>query len=141
MTDFLRRPAPSLVCVGAVLSLIVGCGTSEQRISGRVSCDGKPVEQGVIVFEPPAGAGQTAAAQIKDGAYELKSSNVVVGQNVVRIRAFRKTGRQVSAKPAAEGMVDEVVQFLPPRYNDRSSLMADLDGKKELDVNFDLSTK
>src|SRR5687768_7034470 len=106
MTLPLYQRAAFPVCLGAVLMLF-GCGESERRIHGRVVYDGKPVEQGVIVFEPPGGAGQTTAAEIKDGQYEFRSAKVVPGQNVVRIRAFRKTGRQVSAKPAAEGTVDE----------------------------------
>lgn len=140
MTLPLNKWATIPVCLGAVL-LVLGCGESERKIHGRVSYDGKPVEQGVIVFEPPAGAGQTSAAEIKDGKYEFRSTRVVAGQNVVRIRGFRKTGKQVSAKPAAEGMVDEVVQFLPPNYNERSALTADIDSANEIDVSFDLPKK
>jgi hypothetical protein len=123
---------------GLAMVVLSGCGNNERTVRGRVTYDGKPVEQGIIVFEPPAGAGQTAAGEIKDGCYEFKSAAVVAGSNLIRIRGFRKTGKQVSAMPASRGMVDEIVQFIPAQFNDRSTLTADVEAGKEVEVNFDL---
>jgi hypothetical protein len=127
--------------VGLLSLILSGCGSKECHVSGEVTFDGKPVDNGVIVFEPPEGAGQTSGTDIVDGFYELpKNARVTSGKNIVRIQAFHKTGRKVSAKPAP-GLVDEMLQIIPPEYNQRSTLTADIQADKVNVVNFNLKKK
>ncbi len=46
-------------------------GTSP--VSGTISCNGRPVGNGKIVFLPPSPAGQQATGQIINGKYSLTS--------------------------------------------------------------------
>jgi hypothetical protein len=42
-------------------------------VSGTISCNGRPVDNGKIVFLPPSPAGQQATGQIINGNYSLTS--------------------------------------------------------------------
>lgn len=42
-------------------------------VSGTISCNGRPVGNGKIVFVPPSPAGQQATGQIINGKYSLTS--------------------------------------------------------------------
>ncbi|HEY1187285.1 MAG TPA: hypothetical protein VGE74_06485, partial [Gemmata sp.] len=63
-------------CAGAVAAFaaavaLVGCSDEPQfvDVSGTVSYEGKPVEDGAVTFVPTDGKGQTAGGTIKDGHY------------------------------------------------------------------------
>jgi hypothetical protein len=56
-----------------VLLLAVGCGKEGNRISGKISFDGKPVPAGKIYFTPDSSKGNSGApgyADIVDGQYD-----------------------------------------------------------------------
>jgi hypothetical protein len=106
--------------------MCIGCGGSNlATVQGNVTFDGKPVEQGLIVFEPADGAGPVAGGTIQNGKYRLASEGgVVPGKMIVRISAVRATGRKVEAGPPAPPgkMVDEVSPYIPAIYNEKSTL-------------------
>jgi hypothetical protein len=59
---------------------VAGCGGQAARVTGRVSCQGKPVV-GVILFSPKGEAGSNAgrsvsAALREDGSYELQLTSI-----------------------------------------------------------------
>jgi hypothetical protein len=91
-----------IACLSLVIVGIVGCGAAEYRkvvvpVSGTVTCGGRPVTEGYVVFIPkvPAGAdvmksGKAAAAYIQaDGTYTLttydEGDGALVGDHTVRI--------------------------------------------------------
>jgi hypothetical protein len=116
--------AVSIVCVSVVL-LGSGCGRTSRgnsTVSGQVKLDGKPVEQGSILFLPMQGAkGREASGPIERGVYKL--SAVAVGQNRVEIRTMRKTGQKVPMPYAKHGeTVDEEVPAVAERFNSASTL-------------------
>lgn len=91
-------------------------GTAMHSVAGLVTFDGVPIPTGTIVFDPITN-GQRREALIKDGRYALTDASGLVpnAEYVVRIRAFRKTGRKYeNADPA--GSFDEYEQYLPDRY-------------------------
>src|SRR5438128_12273263 len=91
-----RHTLPGLVC--AVVLLATGCGDGRVRINGTVVFEGKPVEQGVISFEPTDGVGPTTGGSITDGKYDLTAdARATTGEKLVRIYASRKTGRKIPA--------------------------------------------
>ena len=112
--------------VAFALLLTPGCksGTTVERasVSGTVTFDGQPVESGTITFVPAAGVvGAPAELRIQNGKYSTTDAQgVVVGNNDVRILATKKTGKQF--KNPNNEMEDEVVQFIPEKYNEKTEL-------------------
>lgn len=105
-------------------AVFAGCGGSRMTVEGTVTFDGQPIPEGSIVFDAADGRGQAAGGKIKDGKYEFSAdAPTFAGEKIVRVKAVRKTGRQVQAgPPAAPGtMVDEIVKYLPEIYDSRQS--------------------
>ena len=106
-----------------------GCGNRVLEVEGSVEFDGVAVASGSISFEPADGPGRDFGGVITDGKYKITSPpGVEPGAKKVRIRAARKTGRQIPAgSPSPPGtMVDELV-VVPANYNDSSELTAHLE--------------
>ena len=118
-----------LVMAGVLVVAVVclGCrDTGLATVEGLVTFDGEPVEEGSIVFEPADGAGAAVGGGIVNGQYRLAGENgVPFGKKIVRISATRKTGQQVEPMPGVP-LVDEVEQFIPPRYNQNTELTVDI---------------
>ena len=111
--------------VVALLGMCAGCGSKLATVQGNVTFDGKPVEQGSIVFEPADGAGPVAGGTIEKGTYRLAGEGgVVPGKKLVRIIAVRPTGRKIEAGPPTPPgtMVDELRPYIPAIYNQQSTL-------------------
>ena len=91
----------------ALAVVLAGCGESgptRQRVSGKVTFDGKPVPAGQIVFEPDASAGNkgpAGSADISDGQYDTQAAGIgtVGGAHLVRI-----TG--LEGKPTGDARVN-----------------------------------
>ena len=118
-----------------------GCGDGKVRVRGTVTFDGKPVDRGVISFDPADGQGPNTGSEIADGRFELSGpAEAIPGKKIVRIRAFRITGRKIeSGPPAPPGtLVDELEAFIPAHYNAHSTLTADIAPGKVNDVAFEL---
>lgn len=109
-----------------------GCGTSSGPIrgavSGEVTLDGAPIDDGVITFIPTgATQGAPAGTSIAAGRYSLDAGQgPTVGTHRVEIVANRKTGKKLPAIAPATGEVEEVEQYLPARYNTQSELKAEI---------------
>jgi len=102
---------------------LAGCSTKPPIgiVSGEVTFEGKPVEDGLIMFTPVDGKSQPAGDVIKDGKYEVK--NVPVGQMKVEISGNQKTGKKLKAYDTPNSPTyDEVIPLIPPRYNANSEL-------------------
>ncbi len=129
-------------CLGAVLGLalagIAGCGSPGAAVSGTVTLDGKPVEDGTISFVPLGTSAATpAAGKVQGGSYAIPAKEGLrSGNHRVEVRWNRKTGRKVFVPPAPE--IEEVREAIPPRYNSQSELKADL---KPDDNKFDFELK
>ena len=75
-------------CVAALfLAASCGCGTAT-NISGKVTYEGAPVEEGFITFFPKNDKGATGAAPIKDGAYSVDT--LLAGPHLVEITSPKK---------------------------------------------------
>jgi len=126
-------------CAGAML-LAAGCGRSSPdrgSVSGEVTLDGKPLEQGGILFVPIEGTkGTVAGGQIVDGKYALSGEDgPAVGTNRVEIRAQKKTGKMEQKPLAPPGvMVERMVEAVPPRFNSASTLKTEIEpGENQAD--------
>ena len=120
------RPFLGLLLVSLLVAL--GCGkdgANRGAISGEVTLDGQPFEQGSILFTPIEGTkGTVAGGEIAKGRYQLSGkAGPTVGWNSVEIRAVRKTGKMVPMPfPSRGKMIEEQVEAVPPRFNSASTL-------------------
>jgi hypothetical protein len=79
-----RRWAAALIAIGALGVLIVpGCSTGPRRVpaGGTVTLDNKPMEGGVLYFNPDASKGNMARVSCtspirKDGTFNLRTDGV-----------------------------------------------------------------
>lgn len=123
-----RRRAASHAATGLALLLAAGCSGLDGRCGaeGRVTFDGRPVEEGVIVLVPAAGAaGPTAGAEIRGGRYAIPAAcGPLAGRpHRVEITGYRKTGRRLPEVPGGPPAYDEKVNFIPGWYNVASTLV------------------
>jgi hypothetical protein len=110
---------------GAAVMVVTGCGDGRVRVSGTVVYEGKPLEQGIISFEPADGVGPTTGGLITDGEYDLTgNARSTTGEKIVRIVGSRKSGRKLPAPPPSPpgSMIDEMIQCIPKQYNEKSTL-------------------
>jgi hypothetical protein len=119
--------------VAACFAATAGCGKGIGSVEGRVTFDNQPVEEGAISFESADKQGPSSGGTIQDGQYRIE--RVPPGKKVVRITAQRKTGKKIPLESMfPKGMVpagvmtDEIIKYVPAKYNDQSELTADVGG-------------
>ncbi len=129
-----KRIGVNIIGGGCLLVLlaggVTGCGGAggpdRGAVTGTVSFEGKPIDQGSILFVPVAGkAGSSSGAAITDGKFQIpKEKGPVVGMNRVEVHWPRKTGRKKEVgSPAPPGtMIDEVEEAIPATFNTKSTL-------------------
>jgi hypothetical protein len=129
-----------------VIATCIGCGKKgPQRaaVSGHVTLDGQPINEGVIQFLPIEGTiGPEAGGVIANGQYDIvQQHGPVVGKARVELRASKKTGRKIQDPTGRPGtLTDEYTEMFPPNSNTNSSLVREIkDGLNKLD--FDIRTK
>ena len=132
-----QLPAASPCLALLLLATVTGCGdeNAEGRyvLSGAVTYDGQPVENGTIELFPAEGnSGQPAGAEIKGGRYEFERTlGPELGAYQVVILAMRPSGRREPADEGSSELVDVPEQFIPPIYNDRTTLTIEVTGDQE----------
>lgn len=120
----------------AALVLLSGCGGDGRLgVSGTVTVDGEPLASGVISFQPTAdNPAHSAGTGIEAGQYQVPaSSGLLPGEYLVRIQAFRKTGRMV--EDPQFGQVEETV---PVVFKEAGSLQATIVASGKNQIDFDL---
>lgn len=124
-----------LVCA----PLVAGCGPAgpeRAEVSGTVTFNGQPVEQGAISFFPAPGVtGPEAGGEIKDGKYHIpKKTGPVVGKNRVELRSFQKSGRMIQDPTGKPGtMAEEIANIFPDEYGRQSTLVKEVkSGRNEI---------
>lgn len=112
-------------------SLLCGCGKDGPelgQVRGVVTMDGKPLPGAAIVFIPQQGGRSAMGGTDENGEYTIQysatDSGAIVGPVAVEIR----TG------------IGEGKETIPPRYNTKTELTADVKSGKN-DINFDLHSK
>lgn len=106
------------------IAFATGCGSGENRVSGNITFDGKPVPSGKIYFTPDTSkgnSGPTGYADIKDGFYDTAAAagkSVSQGPMVVAIEGLAP----LAAPAGGEGSEDITATVLFPRYETRLEL-------------------
>jgi hypothetical protein len=142
----LRTTTPILVFACGLLC--AGCGGDgygeRYAISGEVTLDGQPLDEGRILLTPLDATANApgATGTIAAGRYVIPAeAGPGLGKYRVMIHRDRKTGRQVPNYDGAEGdMQEEIVESIPAAYNTRSTLEADVAGDGDV-FKFDLLSK
>jgi len=102
-----------------VLAAIAGCGSRVGTVSGSVTIDGQPVDQGVISYVPAEASGTPATAQIVGGKYQVSTE---VGKKFVQISAPVVVGRRKEYEGPDAPLVEITEERLPPKYNSQTEL-------------------
>ncbi|MDR3620961.1 MAG: hypothetical protein P4L85_16535 [Paludisphaera borealis] len=121
-----------------------GCsdeGPVRQAVSGTVALDGKPLATGSITFVPVEGA-TAATAEVVDGAFQTgRSTGPAPGRYQVEIVAVQSTGKTIPHPDFPETTIEEVRNLVPPRYNVKTELKAEVKPDANEPYKFDLSSQ
>lgn len=129
-----------------LLFLAMGCGkgaANRSTISGEVTLDGMPLEQGSIMFTPIEDTkGVVAGGQIQNGRYRFdEATGPAIGTNRVEIQAMRKNGAMVPRPMGAPGeMIEGSDQAVAAKFNSESTLKIEVK-PGENTANFDATSK
>lgn len=137
----------------AHLLWLSGCGgpSGPERalVRGTVTLDGVPIAEGTIVFLPDEGLqGPSTGGKIQDGAFLLpRDVGPILGPHRIEIQAVRIEGTSqiegvsgAESGPSAGGSVDNVVMYIPEKYNTKS-ILKEVIKPGENELLFDLVTK
>jgi hypothetical protein len=117
------RTLAVLIPLFAGVSLVCGCAAKQTTISGEVTLDDKPLEQGTITFVPVDGKTPNVVTTIKAGKYSVKATP---GSMRVQISWQKVVGKRKAYDDAASPLVDEYKEGLPARYNENTELTAEV---------------
>jgi len=110
------------------LLALAGCG-GRAPVDGTVTLDGKPVDGGVVVFIPEGdsgGARPKAGGPITEGKFHIPGGEgPAPGKYRVEIH-WEKNGKEVVPSPDPPSKYYEKVEHVPPEYNTKSTLVADV---------------
>ena len=126
----------------SLTGLAVGCSGSSEvkgRVHGKVTIDGQPLPAGHIRFFALSGGIGTDGI-VRDGNYDIPvDSGMTAGKYRVELSAERSTGRKVPDYDAGAGdMKEEVVEDLPAKFNQNSTLQIDFDPGQDKPFDFEL---
>ncbi|MEX2358132.1 MAG: hypothetical protein WEE51_07355, partial [Pirellulaceae bacterium] len=106
-----------------------GCGGKESGpdrhpVSGTVQHNEAPLETGTIFFVPNQGGGGGSSFPIENGKFGSTEENgLSVGTYRIEITSAQKTGNSIPGA-GPNGMVEEVIQVIPAKYNSATTLDA-----------------
>lgn len=120
-----RQIASAAACV-MVSALAVGCGGGEKGpatypVTGTVTFDGEPIENGRVLFREVEGDRRAYSAPIKNGNYELTAQP---GSMTVEITASRIIPGKFDNSNGTPEPVGEM--YIPAQYNRESTLTAEV---------------
>lgn len=137
----INRTGLTLAALTLAISLgVMGCGEMDpagritHTVSGSVSYDGKPVDEGRIQFRNMSGDGRAYSGEIKGGQYSVKCE---AGSMKVEIIASRVIpGKTVVAEGGEKVPAREM--YIPTKYNSQSTLTAEVKSGSQT-IPFDLA--
>jgi len=136
------RSWPRLLSIGLLVPMVLllplaGCSKpgrpGYQTVTGRVTFDGKPLENGFVQFVPVDSKATPESGRIEKGVYRLDTKPGKVSVSVI---STRLTGKM---DPVMGNPIEEM--FIPERYNKKSELTAEVVSGKANEINFDILTK
>jgi hypothetical protein len=133
------RSSSAGVAAALLATAMVGCGGGGgdgpelYPVTGQVTFDGTPIEEGRILFRMTSGDGKAYSGAITDGAYEVQAE---AGTAEVEITASRDTGKFDDMGGASEPVpIGEM--YIPKQYNSETTLTKEIEAT-ENEFNFEL---
>lgn len=120
------------VRLGVMLACLVsctGCGSQggRQALSGSVTYQGQPLEQGTITFLTTAGApGPACGALIRAGRFEVPAAQGLEPGAYRVVISAPVPGGKLTPEEVAAGASPRARESLPEKYNTASTLKADV---------------
>lgn len=138
------EPRRALVPLVMLLPVLLGCtetGPPKVAVTGRVTLDGRALEQGAILFAPQLGTpGSKAATEIVDGSFELhEKQGLTIGKFRVQIDRAKKRELDSNGLPIVEK--PDPSTTIPSRYNQYTQLVIETSATGENYFEFDLTTE
>lgn len=116
--------------------LAVGCGGNGlQSVTGTVTFDGKPIEDGRVTFRQIAGDKKAYSAPIVKGQYKIECDPGKVSVEVTASRIIPGKFDNSNGKPEPVGEM-----YIPVQYNSATKLTADVSSSNRV-IPFDLHSK
>jgi len=127
----MRRIGAGFVFLLAMILVVGGAKEEIGELSGTITYDGKPVENGAITFFPSSGP--SAGSVIKDGQYSTK---VTLGKTKVVISGSKVVGEKKVYNTPNSPVMPVTAEMLPAKYNTESELRHEVQpGKQTKDFN------
>lgn len=123
----------SLLFVFILASFGCDSGPRLYEITGKVTFDGTPVAKGDITLRPEKTSTAPQGATIKDGSFQMKANE---GKYKVEIISTRI----VPGKKGPMGE-DAIEEFIPEKYNTKTTLGAEVKSSGRNEFIFELTTK
>jgi len=118
-----RCLCPSIFAL-IVLTLTTGCGPSTATLTGTVTFDGKPLQEGDIIVSAAEGKVDSATGKISDGQYKVITTP---GRKNVKISAQIVVNKIKDSPNDPNSTFQEIrKEILPDRYHNKSTLTIDL---------------
>lgn len=130
-----------LVWIGLFLLLLTGgcgSGTDKLEVSGTVTFKNKPLDQGVIQFEPlDPTLGTGSGDIIKDGKYRIpREKGLKAGKYLVRISSGEPGSQAAPPVPGESG--PPAKERIPPEYNRQSKQKVEVGVGKPNVIDFNI---
>jgi hypothetical protein len=126
-----------LVFCAAVAWTLCGCGEppTGNPVTGRVTFQGQPLDQGSIEFSPAAGQGTVSGGMIRDGQYTIPAdSGLEPGLYHVRILSTEGPASRTDEMPGEVKTPPK--QRIPVEYNSETTLQAEIKAAGENKFDF-----
>ena len=136
--------SPATCSLLLVCLLSAGCGSASgpplYPVTGKVTFDGKPIEDGRILFREAQGQKRGFSGAIKNGQYSLEATE---GKMSVSITAAREVPGKFEESPAGpdEPKVPVREMYIPKKYNSETTLEATVGNSGSNNVNFELKSE
>ena len=132
-----------------VLLLAVGCGQSNplarQAVSGHVTFDGAPLDQGTISFSPEAKGSVGGGATVKNGVYAIPAvQGLPPGKYIVRINSIvpNTAGKaKMSSVPTVDGPNGPGIERIAAAYNMASKITIEVVAGRSSEFSFEAKSK
>lgn len=133
-----------LLILACSAGTFVGCGGGSTGpatfpVSGKVTFDGAPLAEGQIIFRDADGKVASGAGKIENGEFAFEA---IAGKKEVVITATKEIpGKTVAGGAPDEPPVPAMEQFLPEKYNEKTTLEANVSDSGSNEYSFDLTSK
>lgn len=136
--NFLTPSSTRLLALGLLSTLAIGCGSSDLgKVTGKVTLDGQPLSDAILLFSPTSGGPPSSAKTDSDGRFQVihtrEEPGAVPGEHEVWISTA------LPADTDGETPRPAIAERVPPSYRVPGGLKAEVKPGSNT-INFELSS-